>query len=95
MDCAVPTLLSKTQMARCMRNDYIWWIRKLLDTMYNEQQTLTDIGLTQTTAEKVQQTVLNIWCGEAVTGADMTAQPTMPPISGKGESSTPNGKSDI
>eukprot|EP00961_Rhodomonas_salina_P285432 3857073-Rhodomonas_salina.2 len=40
---------------------YRFSIRKLLNVSYNEPTTLTDIGLTMTTVEKVKQTLLNLW----------------------------------
>eukprot|EP00961_Rhodomonas_salina_P212338 2867090-Rhodomonas_salina.2 len=55
-------VLSKKQLALGLGDDYVWWIRKLLDVNFSEMQTLEDCCLSQTTVEKVQQTVPNIWC---------------------------------
>jgi hypothetical protein len=63
--------LTRRQIERGLKNDYVWWLRKLLDTSYGEPRTLEDIGLSQTAVERVHQQVLNIWCG-----APATADPT-------------------
>eukprot|EP00961_Rhodomonas_salina_P173116 2334459-Rhodomonas_salina.2 len=36
-------VLTRKQIAQGLRNDYVWWIRKLLDINYNEPTTLEDI----------------------------------------------------
>eukprot|EP00961_Rhodomonas_salina_P193748 2615862-Rhodomonas_salina.1 len=55
-------VLSKKQLALGLEDKYAWWIRKLLDDNFSKPKTLEDCCLSQTTVEKVQQTVLNIWC---------------------------------
>ena len=64
--------LSKKQLERGERNNYVWWIRKLLDTVFAEPTTLEDIGLSMTTVEQVNQTLLNLWCGAPT----LTKEPT-------------------
>jgi hypothetical protein len=61
--------LSKKQIEKGMRNDYVWWIRKLLDTSYGHPVTLQDIGLTTTAVEQMRQAVLNIWSGAPATAS--------------------------
>eukprot|EP00961_Rhodomonas_salina_P283816 3835580-Rhodomonas_salina.1 len=45
-----------------MQDDYVWYIRKLLDVVFDEQATLEDIWLTMSMVETVNQTLLNLWC---------------------------------
>eukprot|EP00961_Rhodomonas_salina_P083871 1127162-Rhodomonas_salina.1 len=54
--------LSKQQIERGKRKNYLWWLRKLLDTVFNEPTTLEDVGLKSTLVEQVNQTLLNLWC---------------------------------
>eukprot|EP00961_Rhodomonas_salina_P252981 3419244-Rhodomonas_salina.1 len=43
--------LTKAQLGRGMRDDYVWYIRKLLDVVFSEPETLEDIGLTMSMVE--------------------------------------------
>eukprot|EP00961_Rhodomonas_salina_P078540 1056082-Rhodomonas_salina.1 len=44
--------LSKKQIKAGERKNYLWWLRKLLDTVFNEPRTLEDIGLKSTLVEQ-------------------------------------------
>eukprot|EP00961_Rhodomonas_salina_P176438 2377970-Rhodomonas_salina.1 len=65
-----PSSLTKAQLGRGMRDDYVWYIRKLLNVVFGEPETLEDIGLTMSMVETVNQALLNLWC----------RAPTMPSI---------------
>eukprot|EP00961_Rhodomonas_salina_P009450 128101-Rhodomonas_salina.1 len=54
--------LTKAQLGRGMLDDYVWYIRKLLDVIFGEPKTLEDISLTMSMVETVNQTLLNLWC---------------------------------
>eukprot|EP00961_Rhodomonas_salina_P235448 3182419-Rhodomonas_salina.1 len=55
--------LSKKQIEAGLRETYRWSVRgSLLDTLFHEPTTLSDAGLTQTTVQQVNQTILNLWC---------------------------------
>eukprot|EP00961_Rhodomonas_salina_P273225 3691683-Rhodomonas_salina.1 len=43
--------LTKAQLGHCMRDDYVWYTRKLLDMVFDEPETLKDIGLTMSMVE--------------------------------------------
>eukprot|EP00961_Rhodomonas_salina_P121493 1635437-Rhodomonas_salina.1 len=53
---------SPKQIEAGLDETYRWSVRGLLDTIYHEPATLADIGLTQTTVEQINQTILNLWC---------------------------------
>eukprot|EP00961_Rhodomonas_salina_P172916 2331563-Rhodomonas_salina.1 len=44
--------LTKKQKEKGMSDDYVWWMRKLLDVNFDCPKTLEDIGLTMTTVEQ-------------------------------------------
>eukprot|EP00961_Rhodomonas_salina_P141947 1911177-Rhodomonas_salina.1 len=63
-------------------------MRKLLDITFDCPKTLEDIGLTMTTVEQVNQTLLNLFCSDSTTGQvavqqDLgTGEPTQPSSEG-------------
>eukprot|EP00961_Rhodomonas_salina_P292675 3933126-Rhodomonas_salina.1 len=48
---------------------YSWTVLGLLNTLFHEPTTLADVGLTQTTTEQVNQTILNLWCNSPMSAA--------------------------
>eukprot|EP00961_Rhodomonas_salina_P029449 396960-Rhodomonas_salina.2 len=72
--------LTKRQIEDGQAETYSWSVRGLLDTVFHEPETLEDIGLTLTTVDKVNQTIMNLWCG-APTSAAME-QPTQDAMGG-------------
>eukprot|EP00961_Rhodomonas_salina_P252464 3412445-Rhodomonas_salina.2 len=50
------------QIEKGERKNYVWWLRKLLDTVFDEPKTLEDVSLKLTLVEQVNQTLLNLWC---------------------------------
>lgn len=74
--------LTKRQIEDGQAETYRWSVQGLLDTVFHEPETLEDIRLTgtRTTVDKVNQTIMNLWCG-APTSAAM-AQPTQDAMGG-------------
>lgn len=56
-----PTLL-KQQIERGKLMNYLWCLRKLLNTVFNEPTTLEDVCLKSTLVKQVNQTLLTLWC---------------------------------
>eukprot|EP00961_Rhodomonas_salina_P071125 955097-Rhodomonas_salina.1 len=68
--------LTKKQIEQGLEETYQWSVRGLLDMVFQEPQTLEDIGLSMTTVETVNQTILNLWCGVPTTAAMAAVVPT-------------------
>lgn len=63
--------LTKKQIEAGLEETYHWSVLGLLDTLSHKPTTLEDVGLTQTTVETVNQTILNLWCRNPTSAAMM------------------------
>eukprot|EP00961_Rhodomonas_salina_P073800 991773-Rhodomonas_salina.1 len=66
------------QIEQGLEETYRWSVRGLpvLDKVFHEPTMLEDIGLSMKTVEKVNQTILNLWCGVQTTAAMAAVVPT-------------------
>eukprot|EP00961_Rhodomonas_salina_P297976 3937680-Rhodomonas_salina.1 len=61
--------LSTAQIEAGLTEVYRFSIRDLIETVFIEHLTLEDISLSQTSVEKVNQTILNLWTGVPTSAA--------------------------